>query len=334
MASPQRDARAETVLHYKFQTWQEDDDRIRVDAHYAEAEHTWVTGDKLRLVGLIDTITGATPSGQPPPPGEDQVPLSQLEDRQEAYQIEYTRPFERAAFTVGYGNSKESDYLSDVWSVNSQVFFNQKNTTLLMGYARVDDDVTAVFLSRPREKTVQDAIIGVTQVLSPTTSITANLTYGYQEGYISDPYKIVEKETEILPGFSLDLTFPENRPSSKKKLIGFFSMNHAVESLDAAIESSLRMMDDDWGITSQTLELAWYQRFGENFILRPSVRYYRQSAADFYTIDLDNSPIVSPPEATGNAPYYSADYRLSDMETWMLGISREYGTLRNVCRST
>ncbi|GAB5559433.1 MAG: hypothetical protein SynsKO_10800 [Synoicihabitans sp.] len=330
LASPQRDARAETVLHYKFQTWQEDDDRIRVDAHYAEAEQTWATGDKLRLVGLIDTITGATPSGQPAPPGEDQVPLSQLEDRREAYQVEYTRPFERTSFTLGYGNSKESDYLSDVWSLNSQVYFNQKNTTLLMGYARADDDITAAFLSRPRKKTVHDAIIGFTQVISPVTSVTANLTYGYQEGYISDPYKIVEKETEILPGLSLDLTFPENRPSSKKKLIGFFSVNHALEPLNAAIESSVRFLDDDWGIESQTFEFAWFQRLGEKLIVRPAVRYYRQSAADFYVIDLDNSPIVPPAEATGNAPYYSADYRLSSMETWMLGVKAVYDVTENL----
>lgn len=320
MSAPQRDVRAESTLHYKFQAWQEDDDRIRVDAHYAEAEHTWATGDKLRLVGLVDTITGATPSGQPAKAGSDQVPLSQLEERREAYQVEYTHPWERASITLGYGNSKESDYFSDVYSVNGQLFFNQKNTTLLMGYAEAADDVTAVFLSRPRVKTVQDAIIGVTQVLSPQTSITANLTFGKQRGYLSDPYKIVEKETEILPGLSLDLTFPENRPSSKEKLIGFLSVNHAIEPLNAAIESSIRLLDDDWGLSSQTLEFAWYQRFGEKLIIRPAVRYYRQSEADIYVIDLDNSSIVPPPEATGSAPYYSSDYRLSNMETWMLGV--------------
>lgn len=320
MSSPQRDARAEASLHYKFQTWQEEDGRIRVDAHYAEAEQTWATGDRLRLVGLIDTITGATPSGQPADPGEDQVPLSQLKDRREAYQIEYTHPFEKASFTAGYGNSKESDYLSEVWSLNSQWFFNQKDTTLLLGYARADDDITAVFLSRPREKVVHDAIIGLTQVLSPTTSITANLTYGKQRGYLSDPYKIVERETEIVPGLSLDLTFPENRPSSKEKLIGFFSVHHAFEPINAAIETSYRLLDDDWGLTSHTLEFAWFQRFGEKLIIRPAVRYYHQSAADFYIVDLDGSPIGPPSEATGAAPYYSADYRLSAMETWMLGI--------------
>ena len=107
MSAPQRDVRAESTLHYKFQTWQEDDDRIRVDAHYAEAEHTWATGDKLRLVGLVDTITGATPSGQPAKAGSDQVPLSQLEERREAYQVEYTHRWERASITLATATARK-----------------------------------------------------------------------------------------------------------------------------------------------------------------------------------------------------------------------------------
>lgn len=319
LSLPQRNARAEASLHYKFQTWQEDDDRIRVDSHYGEAEQTWANGSKLRMVGLVDTITGATPTGQPPD-DDGQVPLSTLEDERRSYQVEYTHPFESLDLALGYGSSKEIDYFSDVWSLNSQVYFNQKNTTLLLGYARADDDITAAFLPEPRQKEVQDAIIGFTQVVSPRTTFTANLTYGFEEGYLSDPYKIIEKRTEILPGLELDLTFPENRPSQREKVIGFFSVNHALEDLNAATEMSYRYLSNDWGVRSHTLEFAWFQRLGENFILRPGVRFYRQSAADFYTVDLNDSPIVPPPVATGEAPYYSADYRLSDMDTWMLGL--------------
>lgn len=315
-----RVVRAESALHYKFQTWQEDDSRIRVDSHYGEAEQTWANGATLRAVGLVDTITGATPTGQPVPAGSDQVPLATLEDERRSYQVEYTHPFESFDLAVGYGSSKEIDYFSDVYSLNNRIYFNQKNTTLLLGYARADDDVTAAFLPEPRRKKVQDVIIGFTQVASPRTTFTANLSAGYEEGYLSDPYKIIQKRTEILPGLELNLTFPENRPSERKKVIGFFSVNHALEEMNAAMEMSYRYLRNDWGIRSHTLEWSWFQRFGERFILRPGIRYYRQSAADFYAVDLDDSAIVPPPVATGEAPYYSADYRLSEMDTWMLGI--------------
>jgi hypothetical protein len=320
LSLPQRDAKAETVLHYKFQTWQEDDSRIRVDSHYAEAEQTWANGSNLRVVGLVDTITGATPTGQPVPKGGDQVPLSTLEDERRSYQLEYTQPFKLFDVALGYGSSKESDYFSDVWSLNNRIYFNQKNTTLLLGYARADDDIQAAFMPAPRQKKVQDAIIGFTQVVSPYTTFTVNLSYGYEDGYLSDPYKIIEKRTDILPGLELDLTFPENRPSEREKVIGFFSLNHALEDLNAATEISYRYLRNDWGVRSQTLEWSWFQRFGERFILRPGVRFYRQSAADFYTVDLNSTAIVPPSLATGDAPYYSADYRLSDMDTWMLGL--------------
>lgn len=319
--NPTREARAaETSLHYKFQSWQEDDQRVRVDAHYAELEHTWDSGQKLRLVGLIDSIAGATPTGQPPPDGSTEVPLSQLEDQREAGQIEYTHPWDRAELMLGYGYSTESDYDSHVWSLNSLIFFDQKNTTLRLGYAQADDKIQPSFFPTARDKTVQDAIIGVTHVVSPQTTVTANFTYGYTEGYISDPYKIIQKATEVVPGLVLDLTFPENRPDSRERLIGFVSVTHALEEQRAALETSYRAFSDDWGMFSHTLEMAWFQRVGESLIVRPAVRYYRQSAADFYILDLDGSPIVPSPNPTGAAPHYSADYRLSAMETWMLGL--------------
>jgi len=320
LLSPQREARAEDSITYKFQSWQEDDGRIRVDAHYAQLETVLSTATKLKLVGLIDTISGATPSGQPVRAGSDQVPLSQLTDRREAWQLEVMQPFERFALVGGFANSRESDYLSDVWSAKALIDFNQKNTTLQIGYARSDDDITAAFLPAPRQKSSDDLIIGVTQLLSSRTVITANLTYGYTSGYISDPYKIVEKRTEVLPGFFLDLTFPENRPSTKDKWVGFVSVNHALENLNAAVEGSYRLLDDTFGTASHTLEFAWFQKFGDRLIIRPAVRFYQQSAAYFYRVDLNGSPISAPNEATGRAPYYSADYRLSEMRTWMLGV--------------
>ena len=41
-------------------------------------------------------------------------------------------------------------------------------------------------------------------------------------------------------------------------------------------------MDDDWGVTSQTLDARYHWNFSPNSYLEPHVRYYTQSAADFY----------------------------------------------------
>jgi hypothetical protein len=57
-------------------------------------------------------------------------------------------------------------------------------------------------------------------------------------------------------------------------------------------------------------------------VLSPSARYYRQTAADFYGIQFPGDPINDPDRAPR---FYSADYRLSEMETYTLGFE---GTLK------
>ncbi len=73
-------------------------------------------------------------------------------------------------------------------------------------------------------------------------------------------------------------------------------------------------------VGSHTFGLAWFQKIGSRFILRPHVRWYRQSASDFYYVSLDGTPIEPTPIPTGNAPYYSADYRISALDGLTYGI--------------
>src|SRR5262249_28084220 len=148
-------------LSYKFQSWQEDNGRIRVDAHYALLEKDITLKTKIKATGVVDAIVGATPSGQPAPAGSQQVPLSHLEDRRKAWTSELSHQFTGLNVALGYAQSRESDYISKGWSVNTLWDFNLKNTTLLLGYARTDDDITARFLPRRRTKNGDDIIVGI-----------------------------------------------------------------------------------------------------------------------------------------------------------------------------
>jgi len=315
-----RFARSEDSLRYKFQSWQEDAGRIRVDSHYALIEKELARETKLRLVGLIDAITGATPTGQPAPAGSVNVPVSQLRDRRKAWSADLSRQFTRSNFAASYSQSRESDYISNAWAINTVTDFNQKNTSLLVGYAHADDDVTARFLPAPRKKRNDDLIVGVTQLLNPKASLTFNLTRGTADGYLSDPYKIIQKNTEIVPGFFLPLTFAENRPEERGKWIVFAGTALSFPQLHGTLDANYRLFRDDWGTQSDTVSFEWYQSVGERFIVRPLVRLYRQSAADFYRLTLDGSSIVPGSPASGRTPFYSADYRLSELETVTLGM--------------
>lgn len=315
-----RPGRAETITAYKYQDYQESGGRINVRAHYGLIEQTLGVEARLKITGVIDTITGATPTGEPADPATGEVPLTQIDDRRKAWTADFSRQFGRINVTLGAANSRESDYVSTGLTLSTRTDFNGKNTTLMIGLAGTDDEVKVFHQTQREDKRTFDFIVGVTQLLDENTSLVVNAAYGSASGYLSDPYKLIRKNTELLPGIFLPLTFPENRPDEREKWIGYASLNHAMAKLKGAVETSYRLYHDSYDITSHTLTAAWFQRLGGQVVLSPNMRFYRQSAADFYRISLDGTAIT--PDAMPNpaGPFFSADYRLSEFDSWTWGV--------------
>jgi hypothetical protein len=314
-------ARAEDSISSKYQFYQEDEGRIEVKAYYLRAEKDLDELTSLSFTGLIDDITGATPSGQPAPVGSDQVPLSTLTERRKAFIGDIARKWnDRDTIGFEFAYSTESDYVSRGYSVRSAHEFNKKNTSLNLGYSFIDDDIAVAYQNDDEQKRSHDFIVGVTQLLDPNTVLTANVTYGVSRGYLSDPYKLIQKETEIIPGFSLPLTFGENRPRRREKVIGYIGLNRFFEELNGGLDSSYRAFWNDHGINSHTVSLEWFQKIGSRVTLRPGFRFYDQSAADYYYVSLDNTTVVPSGIPNGVAPYYSADYRLSAFRAYTYGL--------------
>jgi len=315
-----RAARAESTVAYKYQDYHESGGRISVRAHYGLVEQTLGSEARLKITGVIDSISGATPTGEPADPATGQVPLTEMHDRREAWTAEYSGQFGRMHVALGAANSRESDYVSTGFSLNTQTDFNQKNTTLLAGLSGTNDDIKVFYQAARASKRTLDAILGVTHLLGENTSLVANLSYGSAEGYLNDPYKLIRKNTELLPGVFLPLTFPENRPDERNKWIVFTSLNHAVPRARGALEASYRHYHDGYSITSHTASVAWFQRLGEQLVLSPSVRYYWQSKAFFYRVSLDGTAITPGTSPNPAGPFFSADYRLAAMDTWTWGV--------------
>ena len=325
-------ARAEDSLTLKAQSWQEDNNRIRVDSQYALIEKDIGADTHVKVMGLIDTIAGATPNGEngnlTPDTTDPAVVLSKMEERRKAWNFDVNHEFKRVSLGLGYGVSRESDYLSNGWSLNTVTNFNQKNTNLLLGYGGTKDTIMEPKLgwTDNRHKKGADFIVGLTQLLDPNTSVTGNVSYGRSTGFMSDPYKNVS--STMFEGAPLGVYFSphENRPLEKNKVSIFTGINHNFESLNGALDGSYRYYHDSFGITSHTVTLEWIQKIGEHIIVQPSLRFVRQSASDFYYYNLDRSRIVTTNEpilgetGTGKAPFYSSDYRLSHLETINAGL--------------
>lgn len=318
-----RDGRAENSAAYKYQDYHESGGRVTVKTHGALLEQLLGTNDRVKFEGLIDSIAGATPTGQPAPEGSDQVPLSHLEERRKAWNAEYAHQFQGVNVALGAANSRESDYVSSGWSVNTVFDFNQKNTELIVGVAGTDDRIKVFHTANAPDqaKRTNDVIAGVRQLLDPHTSVFANVSWGRQRGYLSDPYKLVQKNVEVLPGVPLPLTFPENRPGEREKWILLFGLNRAFPRANGALEATYRLYRDTFDVEAHTLDVAWFQRFGSRLIVRPGFRFYDQSAAEFYHYDLDRTgivPVAGPPRPQG--PFYSSDHRLSALRTYTYGV--------------
>jgi hypothetical protein len=311
LSMPRPAAKAEDSVDYRYQNYREEDGRITVVTETGMVNQDVGANGHLQLSGTIDAVAGATPTGRPAPPGSDQVPLTEITTRRKAWNGDYSEQVQSFNIDAAFAESRESDYVSWGWSVNTLTDFNEKNTTLRVGIAGTDDRVEVIFEPAYLPKHTNDAIAGLTQLLNPTTFVTVNVSLGRSTGYLSEPYKTVEKAIEILPDIYLDEAFGENSPNGRNRESLYAAVNHSFPGIHGAVEGSYRLYSDSYGIVAHTVQLSWIQHLGAKLTLAPSFRFYTQTAARFYHYDLDDTAILPFRVPMGAAPYYTSDFRLS-----------------------
>ena len=310
--------RGENQVDYRYEYYQEDDHRMKIETHSVYFEQKLL--DSLVAKGelVYDSISGATPTGTYRfSPGSGVIRTTEVQDIRRAGNLALDWRQGRNTLTPGFAYSKESDYESYGLSLNDAFEFNEKNTILQLGAAHNFDSV----LDSPiggaprtwRDKDSTDVMVGVSQLLTPKTILAANFTFGYESGFLSDPYRAAEF---VYPLRLAGVIRNENRPGQRTKEIFLTSLTHYFDPLDASIEGSYRFYYDSYGICAQTLGLTWHQWLGKHVILEPAFRFYEQSAASFY------SPLFH--EDPANLKFYSADYRLSNFYSLDYGLSATF----------
>ena len=262
-----------------------------------------------RKGGPLQAVAGATPAGGGS--GSSQVPLAHMRDTRYAGDAAVDLRLANQTVTPDLAYSTETDYQSIGVSLSDAIDFNQKNTTLTLGVSHNFDTVKPKTWPASKPKDSTDLLIGVSQLLNPKTILALDVTYGYDSGYLSDPYRSVVFDSSPTPG----TLYPENRPGTRTRETVLLSLTHFFDPLNGSGEVSYRLYNDSYGILSHTLGLQWFQRIGRHVILSPLIRYTTQSAANFYATTFPGDPTA------GTIPqYYSADYRLSSLSTYTYGL--------------
>ncbi len=297
-----------------------DGERYSVSTHQAMLAAPLTERIDFSLEVTHETMSGASPWYTVPDAGGAPIQVmsgATIEDSRDDFLLQANYFYENARIGLSSGYSGENDYTAINFGFNGETHFNEKNTTLSGGFGvsldEIDPTDADLYATRPSHESKQtySLNVGLSQILNRRSIVQSNVSYAFGTGYLSDPYKQVFAVGGVF--------FSDERPDARHGLSWLTRYRRHIEEFEATVHLGYQYYFDTWGVSSHTIEASWYQSFGDNLQITPTVRYYTQEEADMYVNYL-------PLGATGGGEY-SSDYRLSSYGALGLGLSGEY-TLR------
>lgn len=262
-----------------------------------------------------ETMSGASPQFSVPDAAGEPVQVmsgATISEERNDLLMQWNRYLDNGRLGFSGGLSTEKDYRAINLGLDGETHFNEGNTTLSAGvgmsYDTIEPTDAALFSTRPTNENKQSysMMMGLSQLLNRGTLLQTSLTYKHSAGYLSDPYKQV---------FVVGGTFlPDSRPVARNQLSWLSRFRGHVAEIGGTIHADYQFHFDDWGISSHTFELAWYQKVKRVTIV-PAIRYYSQTQANFYEPFFNTLP---------NLTTYSSDFRLAAYGSLTLGLKAEY----------
>jgi hypothetical protein len=321
-----------------------EDGRIRAVEPVVDIAKVFADGQALNLNVTFDALSGASPNGALPshapqtfgsPSGKashgytiapGQLPVdSNYHDDRIAVGADWTVPLTRTdQLTVGGKLSDEHDFLSATVSVSIARDFNDKNTTLSFGIDNEYDSLHPIggapapgadyaLLGTTGTKESKDGVgmlLGITQVMGRNWLSEFNLSVDRFHGYLNDPYKI----TSIIDNTGNTTRYVyESRPDQRTRASAYWE-NRVTWNSNVSAVLSLRYMGDDWGVRSDTVQLRLRRQLSDRErYLEPTIRWYRQTAAEFYTpFILETGRPITEHESSDSrlGPFHAVTYGL------------------------
>lgn len=337
------------AVEVAHQVYQEDAqaglEGVRIESWYVKGSVEITEDTSFRFQMLQDAISGASPTGATDT-ATGLPAFVPVTDMRQGILGALSRKIDDHLVALEVSRSIEDDYLSYNFALSDVWDLNQKNTTLTFGLSYTDDAVGDPEGSNQLLKKNYEVFSSISQIIDKNTIVSAGLTLGLNRGYLNDPRKVIERTehdtvTETVPIYddsdppvqigentvtrpiSWLATYPENRPDSRLRGVLQLNGTHYFEAARGALDLTYRLADDDFGVFSNMIQCEWRQSIGPDWLVTPYVRYYRQSAADFFHPTLDGIPF-DPNNQDGTPPNYSSDYRLSELSAFSVGMRVRY----------
>jgi hypothetical protein len=289
-----------------------EDGRVQAIEPVVNVAKTFANGQQLNLDVTFDSLSGSSPNGAltshgpqtfASPSGKTshrytaaagQLPADpNYQDDRVAVAGDWSIPIDRVTqVSVGAKVSGEDDFYSATINGSVTHDFNEKNTTLSLGIFDEFDSVRPIggaplpasdyALSRKTGDKTKDGlgvVLGLTQVMTRSWLSEFNISVDRFKGYLNDPYKI----TSIIDGTGNTTGYVyESRPDQRTRKSAYWE-NRVAWNSQLSTGLSLRYMSDNWGVRSDTARLHFHWSLSDARYIEPSFRWYRQTAADFYT---------------------------------------------------
>lgn len=310
-------------------------DRITVNGITARLKKQVSEESSLSLRSTYDAVSGASPTGavkiQSRTGASGAAYLTEFSTKRTAVGADWEGQLDALTrLSVTADRSMQSTYES--WGLGTTVArdFNQRNTTLVAGVGYSKDrakpksgihyGLSSVADHRIRlqedTKDQLDLQLGITQAVTSSTLVQLNFVHSRAEGYMTNPYKIISVVNATTGSTGDYDALYEKRPRNRNSNALYAQLNQHLGAAIAYV--SYRHVSDDWGVRSHTVDVKYRHPLGERAYVQPHVRYYQQTAANFYRSMLTSTEMTAPPQ------YASADYRLAKLHTVSLGLKVGY----------
>lgn len=240
-------------------------------------------------------------------------------DQRVAGSVLFTSRFaNRDELTLGVSHSAESDFYSTDGSVEYMHYLDSsKNSSVSFGASyqsneilkRCSDVDGCSGASESKDASAINMQLGFSQNIDATSNAKITLFSSIDDGYLDNPYLNIVRNYEDGSGEIVN----EHRPDSKTAY--GVALHYAKAFNDTfTLQLGYRFYDDDWDISSHTLNLDLYTELGD-YTIHTGLREYLQSEAYFYNGSIDYFTTQE---------FASSDKRLSDFNTQTYQLGVEY----------